>query len=89
MNTIKVCGGLGNQIFQYAFGKVQMQNGIDVQFDLFWFKSKSAQSPLRLYSLDKFNTNVNETLTPSKRNIISEREFDLDLLKKDGHYFSG
>ena len=34
MNVVRVMGGLGNQLFQYAFGKAQMQNGIDVSFKL-------------------------------------------------------
>ena len=87
MNIIKLCGGLGNQIFQYAFGKAQMSNGIDVQFDKTWFGGKYAQNPLRLYLLDKFRIDVE--YSPRHGKVISEKGFDLELLHKDGFYFSG
>jgi hypothetical protein len=54
MNVIKVYGGLGNQLFQYAFGKAMMHNGIPVRYDLSYFERK--HDPDRHYSLDKFNT---------------------------------
>ena len=81
MNIIKLCGGLGNQIFQYAFGKAQMQNGIDVKFDKNWFDSKNAKSPLRLYLLDKFETDVDLIVSGrSGKPVFSEKGFDSDLL---------
>ncbi len=54
MNTsvIKLKGGLGNQFFQYAYGKHTGCSG----YDLSWFN----EAPInRDYHLDKFNTKVN------------------------------
>jgi len=53
MNVVKVYGGLGNQMFQYAFGKMQEFNGATVQYDLSWYKNP--QIPPRPFNLDKFN----------------------------------
>ena len=59
MNVVRVMGGLGNQLFQYAFGKAQMRNGIDVQFKLPTGKEVARSGTRRKewprpYCLDKF-----------------------------------
>ena len=56
MNIIRVYGGLGNQLFQYALGKAQEANGIEVKYDLSWFKKP--QIFPRPYRLDMFQTKV-------------------------------
>jgi len=87
MNVIRLMGGLGNQIFQYAFGKAQSMNGIDVRYTLSWFeKTKNVHRP---YRLDKFNIPI--VYHPSIRNTIYEknRGMDLSLLEKDGFNFVG
>jgi hypothetical protein len=47
-------GGLGNQLFQYAFGKAMMHNGIDVAFDI----SRFPKGHHRFYMLDVFDVNL-------------------------------
>ncbi len=85
MNIIKLCGGIGNQLFQYAFGRVQMANGIDVRYDVSWFKK---YEEIRPYRLGKFNINLK--LGPFlKQKTIIEGGCDLDLLKVDNCNFSG
>ena len=88
MNVIRIMGGLGNQIFQYAFGKAQAVNGIDVRYSLLWYvKSKNIHRP---YRLDKFKTNVR--VSKSIGHTIYEKHqqpCDLSLLKKDGSNFVG
>jgi hypothetical protein len=79
-------GGLGNQMFQYAFGKAM--SGTDVRYNLSWYqKSKNVHRPFRL---DKFKTNirVHESV---KQTIYEkhEQQCDLTLLKKDGFNFVG
>jgi hypothetical protein len=88
MNVIKLCGGLGNQLFQYAFGKAQMINGINVCFDNSWYTTHSSANPLRLYLLDKFQIELKlSNKQPGK--TISEKGYDLSLLHKDGYNFNG
>ena len=87
MNTIRLCGGLGNQLFQYAFGRMQRENGIDVYFDDSWYhKIYNAE---RLYLLDKFHTEVKFKKIMNARNIIREQGFQKHFLKEDGYDFWG
>jgi hypothetical protein len=84
MNVIKLCGGLGNQLFQYAFGRAQMKYGIDVRFNNSWYRKVTS----RCYVLDKFAIDLKlEEHRLAK--TIHERGFDSELLKKDGFNFSG
>ncbi|MBQ9739024.1 MAG: alpha-1,2-fucosyltransferase [Alphaproteobacteria bacterium] len=50
MLVIQIKGGLGNQMFQYAFGQVAKSK---VVYDTSWFNTQT----LRLYGLDFFNMN--------------------------------
>jgi len=56
MNVVKIYAGLGNQMFQYAFGKSMEANGIKVCYDLSWF-AKPADPP-RPFALNKFRTDI-------------------------------
>lgn len=63
MNVVRVMGGLGNQLFQYAFGKAQMRNGTDVRFKLPTGKEVARSGTRRKawprpYTLDKFCVEV-------------------------------
>lgn len=40
MNTIRLCGGLGNQLFQYAFGRAMQRIGTTVVYDVDWYEKK-------------------------------------------------
>ena len=64
MKIVKLMGGLGNQMFQYAFGQVLGKN---TYYDLSWFNKvrNSQNATIREYELDFFQC------TP---NIISEKE---------------
>jgi hypothetical protein len=84
MNIIHLCGGLGNQLFQYAFGRVQSEFGIHVHYNIDWFARQDVQ---RHYILDRFNIDVPIGSAPGKR--IRESGFDLSLLQKDGFNFHG
>ncbi len=59
MLIIKFMGGLGNQMFQYAFGvALSHATGEDVFFDLSWFEEiKTHKGPVakRVYELGHFN----------------------------------
>src|SRR4051812_9240364 len=58
MLIIKIIGGLGNQLFQYSFGRaVEIKTGIKVYYDIEDFKVKYK---LRKNSLSHFNVQLNE-----------------------------
>ena len=57
MNVIRLMGGLGNQLFQYAFGRVQEENGISVSYENSWYIGKVRKFP-RPYLLGYFDTHV-------------------------------
>lgn len=91
MNVIKVYGGLGNQLFQYAFGRAQMENGIDVCYNITWF-SKPQKRTKWPYCLDKFHVRIKTNIFLGQR-TIKERAFNylknLTFLKLDNCNFYG
>jgi len=87
MNVIEICGGIGNQLFQYAFGQVQKANGIDVNFNTKWYRH--SQEPPRPYRLDKFCTDIKTSPFLNQRTIREGHEFDLNYLKEKNCNFKG
>ncbi len=56
MIITKLFGGLGNQMFQYAFGRyLSIKNRCELKFDISWFRNKNAIGTNRKYSLNIFN----------------------------------
>jgi hypothetical protein len=90
MNVIKMMGGLGNQLFQYSFGKAQESNGIEVRYLTTWFEyiQRRSANP-RPYRLDMFKVNVVNSLFLKTQSLIKEDGFDINLLKTDNHNFHG
>jgi len=88
MNVIKLCGGLGNQLFQYAFGKAQtMLYETDVYYAMLWYNKK--RSVDRPYILNRFRVNIRTRPFIPGRIIKDPHRYDFDLLKIDGCNFSG
>ncbi len=56
MIIVKLCGGLGNQLFQYAFAREFVEYGREVYLDLSWFQTCGE----REYLLRFFNISINE-----------------------------
>lgn len=53
MITVALQGGLGNQLFQYAYGRARMEAGEDVVFDTSFFEVNTKYTK-REYLLNKF-----------------------------------
>lgn len=88
MNIIRLMGGLGNQIYQYAFGQLQKKNGIKVSYDLSWFANHSKTDTHREFVLDKFPVDMQFSKF-LKQNTISEKEYSFSLTKKKKCNFVG
>jgi len=72
MNVIKLYGGLGNQMFQYALGLHMHYAYLSpVEFDGSWFNKP--QDPPRPYGLNKFHTNVSFGLFRAQKTIREDR----------------
>lgn len=58
MKIVKIRGGLGNQMFQYAFGKALERQDKNVCFDLGWFGKKHKDTAARNFDLNCFNVRL-------------------------------
>ena len=89
MNIVRIYGGLGNQFFQYALGKLQEYHGIRVKYDVAFLKEgvRPNETP-RKYRLDKFYTNV-QVGHFLRQHIVREQNFNLSSLKKQNCNFWG
>ncbi len=69
MNVVRIWGGLGNQMFQYAFGRALARStGEETRYDLSWFSRK----PDRVYGLAAFRCEVPEFDGRKARRISRE-----------------
>ena len=67
MITVKLKGGLGNQLFQYAFGRaISLKLETPLRLDLSHYKSQEAKDTNRYYQLDKFH--IQADITDFKEN---------------------
>jgi len=69
---VKILGGLGNQLFQYAYGRNMELSGKKVVFDTSFFAgNKNNKDTARNFKLDKFNIATNAEFSP-KKHLISD-----------------
>lgn len=85
MSIIELCGGLGNQLFQYAFGKTIESYGTEVYYNASWYNR--IYDPPRLYLLNKFKVDA-KLAPPLKLRMIVESKFPAPE-KMDGCDFRG
>ena len=87
MNIVRLCGGLGNQLFQYAFGEAMRNVGTNVIYDISWYEKKKDIN--RFYLLNKFKTNVIFNVSQQYQKSIREKNFNLKLIYTDGYSLMG
>jgi hypothetical protein len=86
MNVIKLYGGLGNQMFQYALGLAMENRGIEVAFENSFFHKE--QSPPRPYGLAAYGIDLK--LSPFlNQPTIHEKGYDINILNKTNCNFFG
>jgi hypothetical protein len=87
--AIRLMGGLGNQLFQYALGRALEEKVLGksiITFDKSWFYTKGE----RIYMLDKFNTKVNDSSfkKPIEKKFwgLFNKKSNEPFLIKEGNY---
>jgi hypothetical protein len=74
MKLIKIKGGLGNQMFQYAYGRTLEISGKKIAFDIsFFYGNKSPNDTDRIFELNNFNLETNASfLKEKKENFVKK-----------------
>ena len=85
MKVVKIWGGIGNQLFCYAFYRQLMQDNDDVFADLSWF-DRTGQKYYYPYQLQQLGLNINE----ADKGTTGHDRFDFELLRiaKSRNFFS-
>jgi len=89
MNVVKVMGGLGNQLFQYAFAKALEEQGDKVGIDISFYTDREnfdGKFLPREFELDRFNCEY--TVTHKEYPVrITEDTYDPDATYKDTFFW--
>ena len=80
MIIVKIIGGLGNQMFQYAYAKALEQKGYNVKIDITAFETYKLHGG---YQLDKYNINLNQS-THEENNLFHKNNIFSKIFKKIG-----
>lgn len=71
---IKLCGGLGNQMFQYAMGRaLSLRSKQSLKFDTSWFSNMEGYTP-RKFQLDVFPVHYNPAAQKEIDSLIYAKE---------------
>ena len=89
MNVIRLMGGLGNQLFQYALGRAQKENGITVRYENSSCLRNADRRFPRPYLLDRFQIQVQLAPFMKRKFIRQSIGFSMELLKMDNYNFDG
>ena len=84
MIIVKIIGGLGNQIFQYAYAKSLQQKGYEVKIDISAFETYKLHGG---YQLDKYNIDL-PVSTKEENDKFCKNNITSKILKKLGFDFS-
>ena len=80
MVIVKIIGGLGNQMFQYAYAKVLQQKGYEVKIDISAFETYKLHGG---YQLDKYNIDL-ESSTKDENDKFYKNTFFYKVLRRFG-----
>jgi len=90
MNIVKIMGGLGNQLFGYAFAKHLERCG-EVFLDIRWFDSPDNHTemfPERQFLLDHFTTDFKILSEWPRKSFVDEKSYNPKSNYNNG-YFGG
>jgi hypothetical protein len=77
MIVTRLTGGLGNQMFQYAFGRrLALKHGTDLTLDLRAFSDPRWNNPRRTYDLGIFNINENFASDDEVNKLANRTRFE-------------
>ena len=77
MTIIRVFGGLGNQLFQYAFGQyLQSQSRLIVKYDFEYFENNNLRSP----NIKQFDFDIKESSKKDTKKYVKFKSFRLNNL---------
>lgn len=81
MITVAIQGGLGNQLFQYAYARALLERGKDVTLDISFYDTNTKYTK-REYLLDNFNIDSRFKITkiPTKQKFFTKviNKIDID-----------
>lgn len=80
MQIVKIIGGLGNQMFQYAYAKALEQSGYEVKIDITAFLTYKLHGG---YQLDKYKIDLKPS-TIDENKILYKNNIFFKILKKLG-----
>ncbi|PKP45699.1 MAG: hypothetical protein CVT95_08350 [Bacteroidetes bacterium HGW-Bacteroidetes-12] len=89
MNIIRLKGGIGNQLFQYAFGCAQKENEITVKYDISSFEGYRHAFRLKYFNVDieNENTDLFTKTKPFKPWFQGSKNIFKKVLKRFSIYF--
>lgn len=89
MLVVRMSGGLGNQMFQYAFGKaLSLRYQIPVAYDMSFYQRKEGNATLRSFELDVFKLSIQEadigsfTFAPPPGSFLERLRFKINKAYK-------
>ena len=80
MIIVEIIGGLGNQMFQYAFAKFLSTKGYEVKIDISAFETYKLHGG---YQLSQYNIDI-ETATKDECQLVYNKNLIFKILKKFG-----
>ncbi|MBX4197917.1 alpha-1,2-fucosyltransferase [Candidatus Parcubacteria bacterium] len=82
MIIVRISGGLGNQMFQYAFARaIKEKTGLEVRLDTDYYTNIGSGEAKRTFELHKFKISLAEASTQDKKNLGFNKMYDKSFLQ--------